>query len=54
MKPIATAFMGREVLEIPPIGQGLTALIALNILSQVGLSGTRRTRPNATTSRSRR
>jgi gamma-glutamyltranspeptidase/glutathione hydrolase len=35
--PIATQFMGHEILEIPPSGQGLTALIAFNILSQFGL-----------------
>ncbi len=38
VKPISADFMGREILEIPPPGQGLTALIALNILSQFGLS----------------
>ena len=38
VEPIFTRFMGREILEIPPSGQGLTALIALNILSQIGLS----------------
>jgi gamma-glutamyltranspeptidase / glutathione hydrolase len=38
VKPISTRFMGHEVLEIPPSGQGLTALIALNILSQFGIS----------------
>ncbi len=37
VKPIATSFMDREILEIPPNGQGLTALIALNILSVIGL-----------------
>ena len=37
VKPISTDFMGHEVLEIPPSGQGLTALIAMNIVSQIGL-----------------
>ena len=54
VKPISTDFVGHEILEIPPSGQGLTALIALNILSQFGLRATRRIRPSATTSRSRR
>jgi gamma-glutamyltranspeptidase/glutathione hydrolase len=37
VEPISTTFMGHEILEIPPSGQGLTALIAFNILAQIGL-----------------
>lgn len=38
VKPISTKFQGHDILEIPPSGQGLTALIAMNILSQFGLA----------------
>jgi gamma-glutamyltranspeptidase/glutathione hydrolase len=38
VEPIATRFAGRDILEIPPNGQGLTALIALNILSRFDLT----------------
>lgn len=36
--PVSAAFAGREILEIPPSGQGLTALVALNILSHFDLA----------------
>ncbi len=37
--PIRTSYRGREICEIPPNGQGITALVMLNILSRVGLDG---------------
>jgi gamma-glutamyltranspeptidase / glutathione hydrolase len=37
VKPISTDFAGHQIMEIPPSGQGLTALIALNVLSQFGM-----------------
>lgn len=37
VKPISATFADHEIFEIPPSGQGLTALIALNILSQFGI-----------------
>ena len=38
VEPISTAFAGVELLEIPPNGSGLTALIGLNILKQFDMA----------------
>jgi gamma-glutamyltranspeptidase/glutathione hydrolase len=38
VEPIATQFAGVELLEIPPNGAGLTALIALNVLNQFDMA----------------
>jgi gamma-glutamyltranspeptidase/glutathione hydrolase len=38
VKPISTSFAGVELLEIPPNGSGLTALIALNILGRFDMA----------------
>jgi gamma-glutamyltranspeptidase / glutathione hydrolase len=38
VNPIATSYRGFEVVELPPNGQGLTALIMLNILERFDLA----------------
>ena len=35
--PVSATFHGSEVLEIPPSGQGITALIALNVLAELDI-----------------
>jgi gamma-glutamyltranspeptidase/glutathione hydrolase len=40
VEPISSDYRGYRLYEIPPNGQGLTALIALNILGQFDLGGT--------------
>lgn len=39
VEPISTTYRGLDVVELPPNGQGLTALVLLNILEQFDLRG---------------
>lgn len=40
VKPVSTSFAGADILELPPNGQGMTVLIALNIMQNFHLRGT--------------
>ena len=39
VEPISTSYRGLDLIELPPNGQGLTALVLLNILEQFDLKG---------------
>src|SRR5690606_15525488 len=39
VEPVSTTYRGLDIVELPPHGQGLTALVLLNILEQFDLKG---------------
>ncbi len=52
-EPVSVVYRGLRVYECPPNGQGLAALLALNLLEGFDLAACRRFRPSACTWRSR-
>ncbi len=40
VEPVTTSYRGHDVFEIPPSGQGITALIMLNLMNELGVQRT--------------